>query len=180
MLKLTLVVSSIFSDLIAVEIWVRFSAGGAAVAEVAALPVVVCDLLSVAAGRLSALLLLEAPPALLSSAFMSLVSDLVVETELMLFDLSCVLWACSPFAAPAFSSAAFLFIAPDFSVPPDFSAAPDFSIVPDDFSSTAPPGFMAPPAWPTVPFSGAASLPIAPRSAAPPDGCECCVGCAPP
>ena len=45
MLKLTLVVSWIFSDLMAETIWVRFSAGGAAVAEVAALPVVVCDLL---------------------------------------------------------------------------------------------------------------------------------------
>src|SRR5579864_9266499 len=112
MLKLTLVVSSIFSDLIAVEIWVRFSAGGAAVAD--ALPVVVWDLLSVAAGRFSALLLLAAPPALLSSAFMSLLSDLVGESELMLFDLSCAdlscaPWARSPFAAPAFSSAAFLF-----------------------------------------------------------------------
>ena len=41
MLKFTLVVSWIFSDLMAETIWVRFSAGGAAVAEVAALPVVV-------------------------------------------------------------------------------------------------------------------------------------------
>ena len=40
MLKFTLVVSWIFSDLMAETIWVRFSAGGAAVAEVAALPVV--------------------------------------------------------------------------------------------------------------------------------------------
>jgi hypothetical protein len=40
MLKFTLVVSWIFSDLMAVLIWVRFSGGGAAVAEVAALPVV--------------------------------------------------------------------------------------------------------------------------------------------
>ena len=44
MLKFTLVVSWIFSDLMAETIWVRFSAGGAAVAEVAALPVV-CALL---------------------------------------------------------------------------------------------------------------------------------------
>src|SRR4051794_31276167 len=43
MLKLTLVVSWIFSDLMADAIWVCFSAGGAAVAEVAALPVV-CEL----------------------------------------------------------------------------------------------------------------------------------------
>ena len=35
-------VSSIFSDLMAETICVRFSAGGAAVAVVAALPVVVC------------------------------------------------------------------------------------------------------------------------------------------
>ena len=40
MLKFTLVVSWIFSDRMAETIWVRFSAGGAAVAEVAALPVV--------------------------------------------------------------------------------------------------------------------------------------------
>src|SRR5947199_6492658 len=39
-LKFTLVVSSILSDLMAETIWVRFSGGGAAVAEVAALPVV--------------------------------------------------------------------------------------------------------------------------------------------
>src|SRR6266481_2245228 len=47
MLKLTLVVSCIFSERMAETIWVRFSGGGAAVAEVAALPVVVVDLLSV-------------------------------------------------------------------------------------------------------------------------------------
>src|SRR5258708_5296882 len=41
MLKFTLVVSGTFSCLIAAEIWVCFSAGGAEVAEVAALPVVV-------------------------------------------------------------------------------------------------------------------------------------------
>src|SRR3954451_18840769 len=41
-LKFTLVVSWIFSDLMAETIWLRFSAGGAAVAEVAALPVVDC------------------------------------------------------------------------------------------------------------------------------------------
>jgi hypothetical protein len=39
-LKFTFVTSSTFSCLIAEVIWVRFSAGGAAVAEVAALPVV--------------------------------------------------------------------------------------------------------------------------------------------
>ena len=50
-LKFTLVTSSTFSCLIAEVIWVRFSAGGAAVAVVAALPVV---LLSDAAGLLSA------------------------------------------------------------------------------------------------------------------------------
>src|ERR1700712_4159805 len=44
-LKLTLVVSWIFSERMAETIWVRFSAGGAAVADVAALPVVL-DLLS--------------------------------------------------------------------------------------------------------------------------------------
>jgi hypothetical protein len=44
MLKLTLVTSSTFSCLIAETIWVRFSAGGAAVAEVAALPVVLASL----------------------------------------------------------------------------------------------------------------------------------------
>ena len=51
MLKFTLVVSWIFSDLMAVLIWVRFSAGGAAVAEVAALPVVAGDLVSLAGLR---------------------------------------------------------------------------------------------------------------------------------
>jgi hypothetical protein len=53
MLKLTLVTSSTFSDLMADAIWLCFSAGGAAVADVAALPVV---LLSVPAepGLLSA------------------------------------------------------------------------------------------------------------------------------
>src|ERR1044071_9776177 len=53
MLKFTLVTSSTFCVLIADTIWVRFSAGGAAVAEVAALPVVAPDLLSVPAALLS-------------------------------------------------------------------------------------------------------------------------------
>ena len=52
MLKFTLVVSWIFSDLMAETIWVRFSAGGAAVAEVAALPVVSATCVSVAAAPL--------------------------------------------------------------------------------------------------------------------------------
>ena len=39
-------VSGIFSERMAETIWLRFSAGGAAVADVAALPVVVPDLLS--------------------------------------------------------------------------------------------------------------------------------------
>src|ERR1051325_369660 len=53
MLKFTLVTSSTFCVLIAETIWVRFSAGGAAVAEVAALPVVAPALLSVPAALLS-------------------------------------------------------------------------------------------------------------------------------
>src|ERR1700747_3481914 len=53
MLKFALVTSVTCSDLIAVVISVRFSAGGAAVAEVAALPVVVCERLgSVVCARL--------------------------------------------------------------------------------------------------------------------------------
>src|ERR1700712_1640526 len=85
-------------------IWVRFSAGGAAVAEVAALPVV-CDFASAgllvsafilpplvsAAPLLSdALLELESMPLLLSrpSAFMSLPPLVVSVSELMLFDFS--------------------------------------------------------------------------------------------
>jgi hypothetical protein len=50
-LKFTFVTSSTFSCLTAEVIWVRFSAGGAAVAEVAALPVV---LLSEVEGLVSA------------------------------------------------------------------------------------------------------------------------------
>src|SRR5882724_6424575 len=110
MLKLTLVVCSIFSDLMAETIWVRFSAGGAAVAVVAALPVVVlCDLvvsvawdLVVSAGLLVwafmlPLLLSVAPlvsafmlPVLESrpSAFMPLAPLVVSVSELMLFDFS--------------------------------------------------------------------------------------------
>src|ERR1700682_3283807 len=51
MLKFTFVTSSTFSCLIADEIWVRFSAGGAGVAGVGALPVV---LLSEVEGLVSA------------------------------------------------------------------------------------------------------------------------------
>ena len=42
------VITALCGAAMAETIWVRFSAGGAAVAVVAALPVVVCDLLSVA------------------------------------------------------------------------------------------------------------------------------------
>jgi hypothetical protein len=50
-IEVTFVTSSTFSCLIAEVMWVRFSAGGAAVAEVAALPVV---LLSEVEGLVSA------------------------------------------------------------------------------------------------------------------------------
>src|SRR3954469_18952215 len=145
MLKLTLVVSSILVDLIADEISVRFSGGGAeAVAE--AVPVVVWDLLSLLSAPLVwafILPLLVSVSVLLDLSIWDLsVWDLsIVLFDLSCADLSCAPWACSPFAAPAFSSAAFLFIAPDLSIPPD------------DFSSAAPPDFMAPPVGPTVPFS---------------------------
>src|SRR4029453_11936757 len=96
MLKFTLVVSWIFADLMAVLFWGRFSGGGAAVAEVAALPVV-WDLLSVVPlvwalsmpllpSRLSVVVV----PLLLSrpSAFMSLPPLGASVSELMLFDFS--------------------------------------------------------------------------------------------
>src|SRR3954467_2177765 len=69
MLKFTLVTSSTFCCRIADTIWVRFSAGGAAVADVAALPVVAPALLSVPAALLSvAPDLLSVPAALLEPA----------------------------------------------------------------------------------------------------------------
>src|SRR3954451_14446584 len=95
----------------------------------------------------------------------------------MLLDLSCCPCArssvCWPLVAPDLSSAAFLFISR-----PECSSF----VAPEDLSSADVPDFMLleAPAWPTVPFSWADSLPIEPpRSAAPPEGCECCV-CAPP
>src|SRR6267143_749491 len=72
MVKFTFVTSSTFSCLIADVIWVRFSAGGAAVAEVAALPVV---LLSEVEGLVSAV---ESGAFVLLSAF---ISPLVLVSE---------------------------------------------------------------------------------------------------
>src|SRR4051812_13845079 len=114
-LKFTLVVSWIFSDLIAEAIWPRFSAGGAAVAEVAALPVVLLSvalepallsavpLLSVALepALLSAVPLLSAAP--LESAFLAASFFMPsLDSELMPFERSPFIllsWAdFSPFA----------------------------------------------------------------------------------
>src|ERR1700720_2591688 len=70
-LKFTFVTSSTFSCLIAEVIWVRFSAGGVAVAEVAALPVV---LLSEVDGLVSAVgeAVVESGAFTLASGFISL------------------------------------------------------------------------------------------------------------
>src|SRR6266702_2205770 len=125
MLKFTLVVSWIFSVLMAETIWVCFSGGGAAAAEVAALPVVVCDL-APAAPLVSAFML---PLLSRPSAFMSL-APLVWVSELMLFDFSplgdCVPCALLPDGAFfSLDSAPFMpvlplsrFIVPD-AAPPD-------------------------------------------------------------
>src|SRR3954454_2720179 len=82
-LKFTFVTSSTFSCLIAEVIWVRFSAGGAAVARVAAWPVV---LLSKAEGLVSAVgvfrsfeVVAESDGLVLPSAFISPVVVLLSE-----------------------------------------------------------------------------------------------------
>src|ERR1700682_4282692 len=104
MSKFTLLSSSILSDLIAEEIWVCFSGGGAAVAEVAALPVVLLsvedldcalfmpslDIPSLDMPSLDCALFILL---LRSSAFMSLAPLALSVSELMLFDFS-------PFTSP--------------------------------------------------------------------------------
>src|ERR1700712_298348 len=93
-LKFTFVVSSILSCLNADVIWVRFSAGGAAVAEVAALPVV---LLSDEPDLVCALFMPSLVPSLdmpsLDCALFVLAPDL--SSELMLFDF----WLPEPFCS---------------------------------------------------------------------------------
>src|SRR6202011_319081 len=85
MLKFTFVTSSTFSCLIAELIWVRFSAGGAAVAAVAALPTV---LLSEVEGLVSAVgvfrsfeVVVESDAFVLPSAFISPVVVLFSEVD---------------------------------------------------------------------------------------------------
>src|ERR1700736_2373686 len=100
MLKFTFVASSILSCLNAVVIWLRFSAGGAAVAEVAALPVV---LLSVEPDLVCALMpSFDVPSLDMPSLDCALSLDM---PSLDMPSLDCALLVL----APAFSSEVMLF-----------------------------------------------------------------------